>query len=755
MSGTACKRMEDALREANRMLRTYARVVDNSPDFISLVDRHYVYRMVNPAYARLNGIPVDEFEGRTPAHFLGEEIFQKVIRPELDQCFAGQPVHYEAWFTYAAAGRRCMEVHYYPLFGDGQVEYAVVVGRDITERKQAEEERIKLAQEQAARAEAEAAQRRINNILESITDAFFALDREWRFTYVNREAERLLRKKRDELLGKNVWEEFPDALDSTFYTQYHTVASEQVPVVFEAFYPPYAIWVEVHAYPSEDGLSVYFHDITGRKRAEEATARLAAIVESSNDAIIGRTLGGTITSWNPAAERLFGHGAGDAVGKSLSIIVPPDRADELLETLGRTREGERIEQLETVRVRKDGQRVDVSLAISPIRDAVGRIIGASTIARDITERKRAERERERLLAEVQRQAAELDATLVAIADPVAIFDAAGKIIRANPAGKNVVGYTPEELELPLAEQVALLRLETADGKPLPIDQAPVARALRGETVRGVILAMHPPRTDRTVWSITSAAPICLPDGRLLGAVTVATDITALHELQEWLQDLIRTVSHDLRNPLTVIQGHALLLVRLLDRAGRQGAELRSAQAIVAGARQMDAMIQDLVESARLESGQLRLEKRPVDLKTCVAELLDRTREVLEVGRIKVEVPEGLPPVWTDPDRLERILVNLISNALKYSPPHTEVLIRAERAASEVTVSVTDRGAGIAPENLPHLFERFFRARGTAGAEGLGLGLYITKMLVEAQGGRLWVDSEPGKGSTFCFTLPST
>ncbi|MBI2953982.1 MAG: sensor histidine kinase [Chloroflexi bacterium] len=219
---------------------------------------------------------------------------------------------------------------------------------------------------------------------------------------------------------------------------------------------------------------------------------------------------------------------------------------------------------------------------------------------------------------------------------------------------------------------------------------------------------------------------------------------------EQRKDFINAVSHDLRSPLTIIRGQAQLIQRAPDR---EELVRKSADAIVEGTGRMNAMIHDLVESARLEAGQLHLEKQAVDLRAFVSDLLERAAELEGMARVKSEIRADLPLVGADPGRLERILLNLLTNALKFSPPETEVLVRAEKTDDEVTVSVTDRGIGIAPEDLPHLFERFYRARVTRIAEGLGLGLYITRMLVEAHGGRVWVESEPGKGSTFYFTLP--
>ncbi len=521
-----------------------------------------------------------------------------------------------------------VEYSSYPIIEGGVIKGAVVTFSDITERKRAAEEHARLVREQAARAEADAARQQISNILESITDAFFALDHDWQFTYINREAERLLQRRRKDIIGRNLWDEFPDSVGSVFDTEYHKAVSEQATVAFEALYAPLDAWVEVHAYPSKEGLSVYLRDITRRKQAE-----------------------------------------GD---------------------------------------------------------------------------------RERLLGEIQRGAAELDATITSIADALVVYGPTEEIIRMNPAAEKMLGYSLAERRLPIAERIKLVRIETPDGDPFPIDEVPGRRALRGETVHGVVMVIHPVRDKRTIWASNSAAPIRASDGKLLGAVAIFTDITQLHELQEQREDLIHTISHDLRNPLAIVLGQAQMVQRY---AGNVDMVRKSGESIVTSARRMNAMIQDLVDSARLESGQLRLDKQPVGLSYFVTDFLERTRGVMDVGRIKVEIPADLPPVLADPDRLERILVNLISNALKYSPPESEVTVDANQMNNEAVVSVTDRGVGIPPEDLPNIFGRFYRAKGTRKAEGLGLGLYITKMLVEAHGGHIWVESEPGKGSTFYFTLP--
>jgi signal transduction histidine kinase len=171
---------------------------------------------------------------------------------------------------------------------------------------------------------------------------------------------------------------------------------------------------------------------------------------------------------------------------------------------------------------------------------------------------------------------------------------------------------------------------------------------------------------------------------------------------------------------------------------------------------MNVMLSELVESIRIESGNLQVKARPVDLPSFVFDLRDQMSGVAadRSPRIQVEIAEALPPVLADPESLERILTNLLSNALKYGDENGEIAVEIARRDESAVVAVRDSGRGIQPEHLPHLFDRYYRAEHqTRQREGLGLGLYITKAMVEAHGGRIWVESEVGRGSTFTFTLP--
>jgi len=247
---------------------------------------------------------------------------------------------------------------------------------------------------------------RANRILESITDLFYQLDREWRFTNVNGQTEARLGIPREQLLGRVFWEVFPQAVDSILYKRLHRTMETMQPDHFEV--PSKIVpgaWFEAHAYPSRSGLTVYLREITERKRAETTSRLLASIVESSDDAIISKDLDGIISSWNRGAERVFGYKADEVIGQPITILMPEDRYDEETKIIDHIRAGRSVDHYETVRKRKDGTLIDISLTISPIRDESGRIVGASKIVRDITEEKQAEEERTRLL-EAERLARE-------------------------------------------------------------------------------------------------------------------------------------------------------------------------------------------------------------------------------------------------------------------------------------------------------------------------------------------------------------
>ncbi len=384
--------------------------------------------------------------------------------------------------------------------------------------------------------------------------------------------------------------------------------------------------------------------------------------------------------------------------------------------------------------RKDGTVVWVNVTASPLQDnplTPGYYIA---VVEDISERKRIQSERERALAQ-------LDTTIASIPDGLEIYDPSGQLIRANAAAERMLG--PGN---------AGCRVETPDGTLLQDDSAPARRALRGETISGLISVIRGPKWE--LWVSISASPILTSDGHVLGSVVTYTDITALHDLQEQQRILTHMVSHDLREPLNVIGGYAGILKSTLGPAGTGEPAEAAIASMIRAVQRMNRMIEDLVDSARSESGQLKLKLSPLSVSDFLTGALQRNAAALDISRARFDLPPDLRPVLADADRLERVVINIFSNALKYATPETPIVVSARQCEREMLVSVSDEGPGIALHDLNHLFERFYRARRSEGRQGgLGLGLFIAKLLVEAHGGRIWAESEPGKGSTFSFTLP--
>jgi len=289
-----------------------------------------------------------------------------------------------------------------------------------------------------------------------------------------------------------------------------------------------------------------------------------------------------------------------------------------------------------------------------------------------------------------------------------------------------------------------------DGTPLPDHDRPLSRLLQGlHVLKGDYLLTAPDGSSRVL--SFDGGVLRDPGGAIAFAIAVAHDRTELAQAEKTSRDYLRFVSHDLRSPLTLISARAQMLER---SAEHPDGVRRNAQAILRSVHQMNTMISDLSDSARLEyGGALAVRPRTLDLVALLNEVVERWKETPEGDRIEARLPDSMPPLFADPDALERILANLMSNALKYSPDEEKITVSATAGDTEATVSVADRGPGIPPEEAGRLFERFFRSESVRKHhDGLGLGLTISKALVEAQGGRIWVETELGRGSVFSFTL---
>jgi NtrC-family two-component system sensor histidine kinase KinB len=262
---------------------------------------------------------------------------------------------------------------------------------------------------------------------------------------------------------------------------------------------------------------------------------------------------------------------------------------------------------------------------------------------------------------------------------------------------------------------------------------------------------RPDGSERIVQSV--GHPVVDAHGRVTRVFGTLLDITERKRCQQQQEELLHIVSHDLRLPLTVIRGHIEVIEATLRKEGLHQLAAESMYAVNRAVQRLNVMIINLVEMARLEGRHVNLRRSAVTLVEYLPDLLQRMTGTLGIARIHLTLAPDLPPVWADYHRLERIVLNLLTNALKYSPPHTHIELCATAQGGEVAMAICDRGCGINPNDLPNIFNRFYRASGRRTADSIGLGLYITKLLVEAHGGRIWAESTRGEGSTFTFTLP--
>jgi PAS domain S-box-containing protein len=352
-----------------------------------------------------------------------------------------------------------------------------------------------------------------------------------------------------------------------------------------------------------------------------------------------------------------------------------------------------------------------------------------------------------LAEEATRQANQLSALLKGMSEGVVVLDRTGRVILRNRVEEELVGATGADLAGAELDDDKV-RLFRPDGTPLPVDEWPARRLLRGEPFAGAEYILE--RQDGTRRRVISTGNVVRDeDGNVDLVIVIRRDVTELRQLEHGREEFVGLVSHDLRSPLTIVQGNAGVIARHSDRPETVR---RAAQNIQAAARRMNRMIQELVDSAQLEARLVKPSVVPVDLVSLVDDVVRQLNGIVDVGRVAVRVVDVPPAVLADPDHIGRILTNLISNALKYS--ESEVLVEVAGTSGEVRVTVEDHGVGIAPRDLARLFDQYYRAKTTEKTEGLGLGLYIARMLVEAHGGRIWAESEQGKGSRFSFALPT-
>jgi PAS domain S-box-containing protein len=528
---------------------------------------------------------------------------------------------------------------------------------------------------------------------------------------------------------------------------------------------------------------------------------LAAIVASSDDAILSKDLNGIITSWNPAAQRMFGYTAEEMIGRSIRTIIPADRQHEEDQVLARIRVGQAVDHFETVRRHKNGAAVHISLTVSPIRDADGRVTGASKIARDISIRLRAEAISERVrrqgifLARVgtalsasvnyrQRLTALATLSVPDIADWCAI-----DVVELNGQLERVSVSHLDPDKIARAEQLQRRDHPASPGSPAYVirtGRPAIFPAVTDEML--VAFAGDDAERLRVIRDLGLVSYLCLPllvGGRAVGTVTFATAESGRHydeddvrfaedvasraalafdnarsyeqlQVANQLKDeFLATLSHELRTPLNAILGYARMLRSGMLRADKRETALETLER---NATSLTQIVEDVLDLARISSGKIRLNVRTVDLPTVLLDALATVTPAADAKGVQLHsiIDPNVGPVSGDPDRIQQVMWNLLSNAVKFTPSGGRIQLRLLRTESAIEIAVSDSGIGIRADFLPHLFERFRQADSTTTRAhgGLGLGLAIARQIVELHGGTIQASSGGvGKGATFRIELP--
>ena len=582
-------------------------------------------------------------------------------------------------------------------------------------------------------------------IVESSDDAIVSKDLDGIVTSWNPAAERIFGYSAEEMVGEPILKIIPEDL---YAEEKHIISRIRQGLRIEHFETlrrrkdGRLVNISVSVSPVLDihgrviGASKIARDVTFQREAERARGVLAAIIESSDDAIISKDLTGIITSWNRAAEKLYGYSSEEMVGQPVLRIVPPELHDEEHRILAKVRAGERIEHFQTVRVARDGRRIEVELTVSPVRGANGSIIGASKVARDLTAKR-----------EADRVSATLSAIVTGSDDAIIRKTLSGVVTSWNPAAERLYGYTAEEMV-----GQSILRI-------IPVhlyfeEEHILAKIRAGERIEHFETTRMRKDGKKVDVSLT-VSPVRDSLGRLIGASKIARDISAQKDALRKKDEFLAVLAHELRNPLAPIRN----AIALFGQPNTTKSQQDRAQAIAERQFQhMSRLLDDLLDVSRITRGHVELQLQHVELRAQVQQAVDATRNLVSDRKHQLKVSHSEEPLFleADPVRITQIVQNLLSNAAKYTDSGGVISLSTKRDGDFAVIEVTDTGIGFDAAMRARLFDLFSQEKDalSRAAGGLGIGLALVREFVERHGGTVTGDSEGrGKGSRFVVRLP--
>lgn len=586
-------------------------------------------------------------------------------------------------------------------------------------------------------------------LLEQMQEGCVTFDSRWRFTYVNAEAEMLLQRSRGELLRQPLVTVFPEILESPIYKQFRRTLEREAPVAFTVFYPPLDKWFEIRAHPFGTGLAVSFRDISEHRAAEAALrqseGRFRALVEQAGDAFFLHTLEGRIVDVNRQACISLGASRETLLGMTVAQIEQ-GYAAEAIEGLMRSIAPGQILTLQGRHRRLDGSSFPVEIRLSHL-ELEGRSL-YSALARDVSERQQQEEKVREALRQAELGRDRITAILRSVADALVVTDPEGRILLMNRSAELLThtecfAVTGAPLASILRDEALRRELEQARSRPgrenafevelPPLEPSDIRRVLQGQV-----------------------APILDARGEQLGHISLLRDVTRERQVDRLKSEFISTAAHELRTPLTSILGFTEIL-RDLAATGHfdPAQEQEFLDIIYQKAETLAHLIDELLDLGRIESGRaLQLSLQECDLGQLLSACARQHAGMNASHHYLLDLPPTSLRLQADPRKITQVIDNLLGNAVKYSPRGSSIRMSARLAEEGVRIEVIDSGIGMTADQLAQAFDKFYRADASNTArEGLGLGLTIARNIAQAHGGRLWLESSPGRGTTASLQLP--
>lgn len=577
----------------------------------------------------------------------------------------------------------------------------------------------------------------VYEILNRITDGFFAVDKDGNFTYINHGAARLLGRSRDELIGKNIWREFPKDLNSPFYQQHNHVMKQQVPAHFEAYSPTLHTWFAVRAYPSANGVTVYFRDMTLEKMEKtNKEEHYKSLFQHNPDAVYSFDLNGNFLSVNPAMEQLLGYSEKEYLQGTFVPMVTPEDTERIIEHYKKAVSGI-TQRYEAKAVHKDGSIIHVDVTNMPII-VNHEVVGVYGIAKDITSRQRSD---DALKAKSQ----QLESLIENNADAILIFNKEAKVIHVNKAFEGTFGWAKREI----------VGLELVNLPHIPAERLAEVKEYQSRVeIEHDVVNMESIRLRKDgalVNVTTSVSPIKDGQGNLVGWSVTLRDLTEWKKSQEMLRNteklsvagqLAAGIAHEIRNPMTAIKG----FIQLLD--SELGGYKNYFQVMSSEIDRIEQILSELLILAKPQVS--KLEEKDINLLLSqVITLLD-TQAILNNVEIITEFPPEPVCIKCDENQLKQVFINYIKNAIEAMPKGGKLIIQLRNdRKGKIIINFIDEGVGMTKEILAKLGEPFYSTK----QKGTGLGFMVSKRIIKNHLGEVNVVSEPNKGTTINVNLP--